>query len=64
MPVTPWPSGISTTTGTETSSSAPCGLTGHKTIALKLAGLPARQAEAIASRPLPAIPFGSSDAAA
>ena len=28
-------------------------------IALKLVGLPARQAEAIASRPLPEIPFGS-----
>jgi hypothetical protein len=37
-------------------------------IALKLVGLPARQAEAIASRPLPEIPFGgrngSRDAAA
>jgi hypothetical protein len=28
-------------------------------IALKLVGLPARQAEAIASRPLPEIPFGN-----
>jgi AcrR family transcriptional regulator len=34
------------------------------TIALKLVGLPARQAEAIASRPLPDIPFGSRNAAA
>jgi AcrR family transcriptional regulator len=33
-------------------------------IALKLLGLSARQAEAIASRPLPEIPFGSRDAAA
>jgi AcrR family transcriptional regulator len=33
-------------------------------IALKLVGLPARQAEVIANRPLPEIPFGSRDAAA
>lgn len=33
------------------------------TIALKLVGLPARQAEAIAGRPLPELPFGTRDAA-